>query len=96
MCKNKGHASDCGNYRGIALLRVGGKVLSTAMANRLASVLKKILPEAQCDFRLNRGTSDTIFTLRQLQEKALEQQGSIYMEFIDLTKAFDSVDRSLL
>ena len=42
------------------------------------------------------GTSDAIFTLRQLQEKALEQQESIYMAFIDLTKAFDSVDRSLL
>ena len=37
-----------------------------------------------------------IFTLRQLQEKAVEQQQSLYMVFIDLTKAFDTVDRSTL
>ena len=59
------------------------------LANRLTSVLEKILPEAQSGFRPNRGTSDAIFTLRQLQEKALEQQESIYMAFIDLTKAFE-------
>ena len=96
LYKNKGNASDCGNYRGIALLSVGGKVLTKAMANRLTSVLERILPEAQSGFRPNRGTSDAVFILRQLQEKALEQQESIYMAFTDLTKAFDSVDRSLL
>ena len=32
-----------------------------------------------------------IFTLRQLQEKAVEQQQSLYMVFIDLSKAFDTV-----
>ena len=37
-----------------------------------------------------------IFTLRQLQEKAVEQQQSLYMVFIDLSKAFDTVDRSTL
>ena len=37
-----------------------------------------------------------IFTLRQLQEKAVEQQQSLYMVFIDMSKAFDTVDRSTL
>jgi hypothetical protein len=37
-----------------------------------------------------------IFTLRQLQEKAVEQQQSLYMVFIDLSKAFDTVGRSTL
>ena len=78
LYKNKGNASDCGNYRGIALLSVDGKVLTKAMANRLTSVLEKILPEAQSGFRPNRGTSDAIFPLGQL-EKALEQQDSIYI-----------------
>ena len=37
-----------------------------------------------------------IFTLRQLQEKAVEQQQSLYMVFINLSKAFDTVDRSTM
>jgi len=37
-----------------------------------------------------------IFTAWQLQEKCHEQQRELYAVFIDLTKAFDSVDRSAL
>ena len=37
-----------------------------------------------------------VFTLRQLQEKTVEQQQRLYMVFIDLSKAFDTVDRSTL
>ena len=37
-----------------------------------------------------------IFTARQLQEKCREQQQKLYAVFVDLTKAFDSVDRSAL
>ena len=37
-----------------------------------------------------------IFTIRQLQEKCREQLQPLYIAFIDLTKAFDSVSRELL
>ena len=37
-----------------------------------------------------------IFAARQLQEKCREQQQELYAVFVDLTKAFDSVDRSAL
>ena len=33
-----------------------------------------------------------IFTLRQLQEKAVEQQRSLYIVFVDFSKAFDTVN----
>lgn len=39
---------------------------------------------------------DMIFIARQLQEKCREQNQSLYMAFIDLTKAFDSVRRQAL
>ena len=35
-----------------------------------------------------------IFLLRQLQEKCREQQKPLYIAFVDLTKAFDTVSRS--
>ena len=34
-----------------------------------------------------------IFTVCQLQEKCLEQRQDLYLLFIDLTKAFDTVSR---
>ena len=94
--KKKGDKADCGNYRGITLLSTTGKVLARVLATRLSEQAERMLPETQCGFRPARGTTDMIFTARQLQEKCQEQQKPLYMAFIDLTKAFDSVKRELL
>ena len=94
--KRKGDRGECGNYRGISLLSTAGKVLSGVINERLKPLAEKVLPETQCGFRCNRGTSDMIFTIRQLQEKCREQNKPLYMGFIDLTKAFDTVSRELL
>lgn len=96
LFKNKGSASDCGNYRGISLLSTGGKILARVMASRLLKHMNLIIPESQCGFRPKRGTSDLIFTLRQLQEKVKEHQTQMYIAFIDLAKAFDSLNREAL
>jgi len=37
-----------------------------------------------------------IFSLKQIQEKCIEQNMPLYMVFVDFTKAFDTVNRSLL
>jgi Reverse transcriptase (RNA-dependent DNA polymerase). len=37
-----------------------------------------------------------IFTSRQLIEKAIEQNTSLSIRFIDIQKAFDTVDREIL
>ena len=57
---------------------------------------KGLIPESQCGFRKDRGTIDMIFTARQLPEKCKEQNVDIlvYMTFVDLTKAFDTVSRN--
>ena len=39
---------------------------------------------------------DMIFVARLLQEKCREQHRNLYLAFIDLTKAFDTVNRDLL
>ena len=86
----------CDNYRGISLLAIAGKVLAKIVLNRLKPILEEVLPESQCGFRAGRSTSDMIFTLRQLQEKAVEQHQPLYVVFVDFTKAFDTVDRTTL
>ena len=95
LYKNKGDRNCCDNHRGIALLSIAGKVLARLMLNRLIKHIEKIglIPESQCGFRPNRGTSDMTFALRQLQEKCSLQGVDLYLLFIDLTKAFDTVNR---
>lgn len=92
----KGDRTNCNNYRGISLLSCLGKLIAQILANRIVPLVEKILPESQCGFRPSRGTTDMIFTARQLQEKCREQNRPLYIAFIDLTKAFDSVNREAL
>ena len=96
LYKNKGDKGDCNNYRGISLLSITGKVFARIILKRLQKLAEQILPESQCGFRAGRSTTDMIFTLRQLQEKCREQQKPLYIAFVDLTKAFDTVNRKAL
>ncbi|XP_062834399.1 uncharacterized protein LOC134298378 [Anolis carolinensis] len=92
----KGDRTHCGNYRGISLLTFARKILTRILANRLLPVSEDTLPESQNGFRPSRGTVNMIFTARQLQEKCREQNQPLYMAFIDLAKAFDTLNRSAL
>ncbi len=64
------------------------------MLNRLVPTIAEAhISETQCGFRANRGTTDNVFVLRQIQEKCREQNKALYVIFVDLTKAFDKVSR---
>ena len=94
LYKNKGVKSDCSNYRGITLLSIAGKVLARIMLNKLIpTIAEENAPENQCGFRANRGTTDMVFVLRQIQEKCREQNMGLFVAFIHLTRAFDTVSR---
>ena len=92
----KGAAEDPNNYRGIQLISLLRKILALILCRALAPRLDPGLLEFQCGFRLQRGCSDQLFTLRQLSELAVEWQQRLYIAFVDLRKAFDSVNREAL
>ena len=97
LYKGKGEKSICSNYRGITLLEAVGKVLSRILLNRLVKDICPVaIPESQSGFRGGRGTIDMIFSARQIQEKCIEQRVPLYQVFVDLTKAFDAVNREAL
>ena len=97
LYKGKGKKSVCGSYRGITILEAVGKVFARLMLNRVDEVISSnVIPEAQSGFRPGRGTADMIFSARQLQEKCVEQRMPLYQVFVDLTKAFDTVNRDAL
>ena len=95
--KNKGDMSIYGNSRVISLLAVAGKLLAKILLKRLIThVSEEQMPETQCGFRHNRSTSDMIFVVRLIMEKSREQHRELLMCFVDLSKAFDTFDRSML
>ena len=59
----------------------------------MRTLIRLDIPESQCGFRKDRGTVEIIFTARQLLEKSQEQYVDLYMTFVDLTIAFDTVNR---
>ena len=95
LYKNKGERSVCDNHRGISLLSIAGKILMRVILNRLSKHVAKIglIPESQCGFVQGKSTADSSFSLQQLQEKCRLQHQDLYLLFIDLTKAFDTVNR---
>ncbi|BHF70797.1 hypothetical protein SprV_0301385000 [Sparganum proliferum] len=94
LCKRKGDRPVCDNHRGVSLLNIAGKIFARILLNRLNNHLEQgLLPESQCGFRRHRGTTDMIFAARQLQEKCQNMRTRLYSTFVDLTKAFDTVNR---
>ena len=89
--------TECANYRGISLVAHAGKVLLKIIARRLSEYCERvgILPEEQSGFRPNRSTTDMMFVIRRLQQLARKKRIPMYICFIDLTKAYNSVDRTL-
>ena len=90
--------TECGSYRGTSLVAHAGKVLLKVIAGRLSVYCERenIPPEEQCEFRPQPSTVGMMFVARRLQKLARKKDTPLYMCFIDLTKAYDSVDRTLL
>ncbi len=97
LYKGKGSQQATDNYRGISFLIIPGKVYAMLLMHRVNQVVGANLHEAQCGFRYGRGTVDAMFVLRQLSNAAQCSKGTqLHLAFIDLTKAYDWVNRDAL
>ncbi|PVD21538.1 hypothetical protein C0Q70_17336 [Pomacea canaliculata] len=92
----KGDLGDCNNWRGITLLSLTSKVFSKIILSRLTATLEKDLRPQQAGFHPGRSCSEHIFILRQILEQSNEWNTPLYINFIDLEKAFDSIHRESL
>ena len=72
-------------------LSVPGKIFCRVVLQRIRQGVDKRLREEQAGFRSGRSCTDQIFVLRNIVEQCLEWNSSLYMNFIDFEKAFDSI-----
>ncbi len=82
------------NKRGIQLISMLRKVMGTTTGAALSNINEEQLLEWQCGFCRSRGCRDQLFTLRPyvLFDKAVERKRQLVIVFVDLKKAFDSID----
>ena len=86
----------CDNWRGISLLDVAGKLLRQIVQERLQCIAESVLPDSQCGFQQGRSCTDMIFVAHQLVEKTREHNSLLFVLFVDLRKAYNSVPRDAL
>ena len=94
----KGDSMLASNYRPISLLSIFSKIFETIVSSRLTSFLTKynILYEHQYGFRSNHST--TLAVLDSVDEilTNLDKKHYVVGVFFDLSKAFDSLEHSIL
>jgi len=96
MLFKKGDAADPGNYRSIMLIKVTQKIVLIIIGSRLEALIESLDIESQCGYRYGRGCRDAIFAVRLLLKKRKEHQLETWAVFVDLVKAFDTVNRVFL
>ena len=86
------------NYRPISLLPCFSKILERIVANRLNIFINKynILCDSQYGFRANYSTQMALLDLIDKLSSSLDKSNHAIVIFLDLSKAFDTVDDDIL
>lgn len=93
LLPKKGDLALCKNWRGICLLDIASKILSSVLVKRMQILQEREGMEAQTGLRHQRGTIDGSFSTIMGLRKRREHQEKTWALFIDLQKAFDLVVR---
>jgi hypothetical protein len=94
----QGDKQEMSNYRPISILPYFGKILEKAMCQRLNDYINKmnILYPLQHGFRPGHSTDMSLINMQDLISKAIDSSKYSIGIFLDLAKAFDTVDHNVL
>jgi len=84
------------DYRPISLLDILSKILSSLIAERINEHMLKVGLQEQTGFTKGRGYTDATAALKATLQQLRNANRDSYVLFIDLVKAFDSVNREML
>ena len=85
------------NLRPIILLSVLRKILAICLIKRCWNRLSSKIPIDQAAYQAGRSTTEQVFAVKTLAEKAISTSNyEIYILMLDMSKAFDTVNRNKL
>ncbi len=86
------------NFRPISMLVVLAKILEKIVKIQFSKYLQSehILTDLQYGFRTNKNTSNALFDMTYFISNKKQNNNKVLITFLDLAKAFDSVDRLIL
>jgi hypothetical protein len=98
LYKGKGDRADPNSYRGITLKSQFLKLLESVVCSRLVNWIESnnLLPQEQLAYRSGLSGTDHLFLLNILAEDAIHTGKTLCVGYIDLQKAFPSVNRKSL
>ena len=92
----KGEATDPNNLRPVCLLDVTYKILAAIIAERMNPHIRDDGMEEQCGCLKRKGCPDAVFPLKTAIQLRREHNQESYVVFVDLVKAFDTVNHKLM
>lgn len=97
LIPKKGDHSDLNNYRPISLLNTDYKLLTKIIANRIMTILDKVVGPGQVACMKNKSCIDNLKNIRRLVTRSQENKRvKGFLVSLDLQKAFDSVNHRFL
>jgi hypothetical protein len=93
-----GDPTNINNYRPISLLSNFSKIFEKIIKSRLIAYLEgnKLLSKNQFGFRPGIGTEEALYNTTTFLYNELDKSNKVIAVFLDLTKAFDTVNHQIL
>ena len=94
----KGNLEDVGNYRPVSTLPIFGKIFEKVIYSRIYNfaLSQSILDQNQFGFRKSHSTSHAVNYSVKIIEDSIKKKNHVLGIFIDLSKAFDTIDHQTL
>ena len=92
----KGDALLKENYRPVSILSHVSKIFEKLVFNQIEKYFESIFSNVLTGFRKNHGTQNALVKMIELWKKALDENKNIGAIFMDLSKAFDTLNHNLL
>ena len=98
LYKNKGKISEISNYRPISMLSVFSKIFEKLIQKQLNDFIdsNEIMNKSQYGFRRKHSTLHALINAAENINHSIDNKHSTLGVFIDFSKAFDSINHSIL